>query len=82
MSRRNTRDAKRTRAVRRLLSVPLPAQIDLVRMLQRDYRVTAGKARAALAAGALKVDSHPLTNEYAPASVRGRIVIVKPELLA
>ena len=78
MANRNRTDAKAQRRARNSVVKPLPAYIDLVQWIKDRQRVSTGLAMKIISAGALKVDSHPLTERYVPAEFRDRITVVEP----
>ncbi len=87
MSHRPIIEKKKRRLVKSLRNTP-PAWIDLIDYLKLRTRCTTGKAKAALMAGVLYVDSHPIgykweknqygesvkvLDPYVPAHLRGQI---------
>jgi len=92
MSQRPTVDKKKERLIKSLRNTP-PAWIDLVHYIKFRTRCSTGKAKAALLAGVLYVDSHPvgykwekdITGEsvkvldpYLPAHLYDRIEVREP----
>lgn len=64
MAARNSRHNKRLRRVAKMVSVSLPAYIDLVQWLRsHGHATSAGAARKIIAAGRVKSESHVLGKE-------------------
>lgn len=64
MSAQNSRQNKRLRRFAKMVTVPLPASVDLVSWLRsHGHAQTAGAARKIIAAGRVKSESHVLGKE-------------------
>jgi hypothetical protein len=79
MSRRNRREAKAQRRLRRSVQVSPPAMMDVAKwLMDRDLCDTVGGALNLINHGVVRYESHTIKQRWCPAHFRPDLYIVEP----